>query len=103
MIFDDTIISKPSMDENEIICRRWDHSHGRHEKGINLLTAFYHSQPLHISEALRVPVSYECVKKTVHYCDLKTRQEKRQSVVSKNEMMRSMLAQAVQQQHLAFR
>ncbi|MDR1493157.1 MAG: IS701 family transposase, partial [Planctomycetaceae bacterium] len=77
LIFDDTIISKPYMDENEIICRRWDHSHGRNEKGINLLTAFYYSQPLYASEALRVPVSYECVQKTVHYCDLKTRQEKR--------------------------
>jgi hypothetical protein len=65
------------MDENEIICWHWDHSHGRNEKGINLLTAFYHCQPLHASEAGRVPVSYECVKKTVHYCDLKTRKEKR--------------------------
>ncbi|MDR1491248.1 MAG: hypothetical protein LBT05_00765, partial [Planctomycetaceae bacterium] len=67
------------------------------------MTAFYHSRPLYASEALRVPVSYEYVKKTVHYCDLKTRQEKRQSAVSKNEMMRSMLTQAVQQQHLVFR
>jgi hypothetical protein len=103
LIFDDTIIPKPYMDENEIICWPWDHSRGRNEKGINLLTAFYHSQPFHASEALRVPVSCECVKKTVHYCDLKTRKEKRQSVVSKNEMMRSMLTQAVQQQHLVFR
>jgi hypothetical protein len=76
LIFDDTIISNPSMDENKIICRRWDHRHGRHEKGINLLTAFYHSQPLDASEQLRVPVSYECVKKTVHYSDLKNTQRK---------------------------
>ncbi|MDR0705284.1 MAG: hypothetical protein LBF88_09890 [Planctomycetaceae bacterium] len=60
-------------------------------------------QPVYASEALRVPVSYECVSKTVYYCDLKTRKEKRPSVVSKNEMMRSMIAQAVQQQHLKFR
>jgi hypothetical protein len=103
LIFDDTIISKPYMDENELICWHWDHSKGRNEKGINLLTAFYHSQPLDASEELRVPVSYECVKKTVHYCDLKTRKEKRQSVVSKNEMMRSMIAQAIESQHLKFR
>ncbi|MDR2756646.1 MAG: transposase, partial [Planctomycetaceae bacterium] len=103
LIFDDTIIPKPYMDENDIVCWHWDHSHGRNEKGINLLTAFYHSQPLDVSEALRVPISYECVKKTVHYCDLKTRKEKRQSEVSKNEMMRSMIAQAVQNQHLKFR
>ncbi|MDR2754733.1 MAG: hypothetical protein LBC20_03415 [Planctomycetaceae bacterium] len=86
--FDDTIIPKPymDMDENEI---RWhcDYSHGRNEKGINRLTAFYHSQPFNASETLRVPVSYECVKKTVHYCDcdLKARKEKRQSEVSKND------------------
>jgi hypothetical protein len=76
LIFDDTIIPKFYMDENEIICRHWDHRHGRHEKGINLLTAFYHCQPIHASEALRVPVAYECVKKTVHYSDLKNTQRK---------------------------
>ena len=66
-VFDDTIISKPYMDENDIISWRWDHSKGRNEKGINLLTAFYHSQPLDSGEALRIPVSYECVKKTIRY------------------------------------
>jgi hypothetical protein len=53
LIFDDTIIPKPYMDENEIICWHWDHCHGRNEEGINLLTAFYHSQPLHASEAFK--------------------------------------------------
>src|SRR5215469_14777521 len=41
LIFDDTIISKPYTDENEMICWHWDHSKNRNEKGINLLTAFY--------------------------------------------------------------
>ncbi|MDR1479189.1 MAG: hypothetical protein LBJ00_09620 [Planctomycetaceae bacterium] len=45
----------------------------------------------------------ECVKKTIHYCALKTRKEKRKSAISKNEMMRSMIAQAVEQQYLVFR
>jgi hypothetical protein len=53
------------------------------------LTAFYHSQAIHTPEALRIPVSYECVKKTIRYCEIKTRKEKRQSAVSKNEMMHS--------------
>ena len=44
LIFDDTIVSKPYTDENDIICWHWDHSKGRNEKGINLLTAFYHTQ-----------------------------------------------------------
>jgi hypothetical protein len=103
LIFDDTIIGKPHMDENEMISWHWAHSKARNEKGTNLLTAFYHGQPLNSSEALRVPVVYECVKKTIHYCTLKTRKEKRKSAVSKNEMMRSMIAQAIGQQHLVFR
>jgi hypothetical protein len=103
LIFDDTIIGKPYMDGNDIICWHWDHSKGRNEKGINLLTAFYHNQAIHTSEALRIPLSYECVKKTIRYCEIKTRKEKRQSSVSKNEMMRSMISKAVEKQHLVFK
>jgi hypothetical protein len=103
LIFDDTIVSKPYTDENELICWHWDHSKGRNEKGINLLTAFYHSQLPAESEALRVPVAFECVKKTVHFCEVKTRKEKRQSAVSKNEMMRLMVQQAMDTQQLKFR
>jgi hypothetical protein len=103
LIFDDTIVSKPYTDENDLISWHWDHSKGRNEKGINLLTAFYHTQLLRAPAALRVPVAFECVKKTVRFCDVKTRKEKRQSPVTKNEMMRSMLKQAVESQHLKFR
>ena len=103
LIFDDTIVSKPYTDENDLICWHWDHSKGRNEKGINLLTAFYHTQGSAVAEALRVPVSFECVKKTVRFCELKTRKEKRQSPVTKNEMMRTMLNDAVKSQHLKFR
>ncbi|MDR2058139.1 MAG: transposase [Dysgonamonadaceae bacterium] len=103
LIFDDTIVSKPCTDENDLISWHWDHSKGRNEKGINLLTAFYPTQSLSASEALRVPVAFECVKKSVRFCEIKTREEKRQSPVTKNEMMRSMLQQAVENQHLKFR
>ena len=37
LIFDDTIVSKPYTDENDLICWHWDHSKNRNEKGINLL------------------------------------------------------------------
>jgi hypothetical protein len=100
LIFDGTIIGKPYMDENDLICRHRDHSKGRNEKGINLLTAFFHSQPVNMPQALRIPVSCECIKKTVRYCEIKTRKEKRQSAVSKNEMMRSMITQSIDKQHL---
>jgi hypothetical protein len=103
LIFDDTIIGKPYTDGNDIISWHLDHSKGGNEKGINLLTAFYHSQALHTSEGLRIPVSYGCVKKTVRYSEIKTRKEKPQSPVSKNEMMRSMITLAVEKQHPVFK
>jgi len=102
LIFDDTIISKPYTDENDIICWHWDHSKNRNEKGINLLTAFYHTQSSTESEALRIPISFECVKKTIRYIDPKTGKEKRKSTTTKNEMMRSMVQQAKEHQHLKF-
>jgi len=103
LIFDDTIVSKPYTDENDLICWHWDHSKGRNEKGINLLTAFYHTQLPTETEALRVPVAFEYVKKTVRFCEINSRKEKRQSPVTKNEMMRSMVQQAVENQHLKFK
>jgi hypothetical protein len=103
LIFDDTIVSKPYTDENGMICWHRDHSKGRNEKGINLLTAFYHAQLPASWEALRVPAAFECVKKTVRFCGIKSRKEKRQSPITKNEMMRSLLSRAVESQHLTFR
>jgi len=103
LIFDDTIISKPYTDENDLICWHWDHSKNRNEKGINLLTAFYHTRSPIFSDALRVPVSFECVKKTVHFTDPKTGKAKRKSEVTKNEMMRAMVKNAIEHQHLKFR
>jgi hypothetical protein len=91
------------MDGYNIICWLRDHSKGRNKKGISLLAAFYHSQAIHASEALRIPVSCECVKKTIRYCEIKTRKEKRQSPVSRNEMMRSMISRAVEKQHPVFK
>jgi hypothetical protein len=70
LIFDDTIVSKPYTDENGLICWHLDHSKSRNDKGINLLAAFYHTQSSFVPEALRVPVSFECVKKTVRFCKI---------------------------------
>ena len=54
LIFDDTIVSKPYTDENDLICWHWDHSNNRNEKGINLLTAFLHTQSVTSSDPLRI-------------------------------------------------
>ena len=103
LILYDTIISKPCMDENDLISWHFGHSKNRDEKWINLLTAFYHIISPKWEQTLRVPVSFECIKKTVRLCDISTRREKRQSSVSKNELMREMITQSINGQHLVFK
>ncbi len=44
MIIDDSIEEKPYTDENDIVCWHYDHSKDRLVKGINFLTALYHSR-----------------------------------------------------------
>jgi len=89
LIFDDTIQEKAWTDENEVMCWHYDHCSGRSVRGINLLNALYHSGEVSI------PVAFELVKKPLQFCDVKTRQEKRASEVTKNELMREMMANCV--------
>jgi len=92
LIFDDTIQEKPHMDDNELVCWHFDHTKNRSVKGINLLNCIYHVG------AASIPVAFELVKKPVHYCDLKTREEKRASEIGKNEQMRNMLNVCIENQ-----
>jgi len=80
-----------------MISWHWDHSKGKSVKGINLLNAFYHA-PISSDEDLRVPVGFEIILKTVRFCDIKTRKEKRVSPTTKNELMQSMITQAIHNQ-----
>lgn len=89
LIFDDSISEKPYSDENEIVSWHWDHSQNRSIKGINFLTALYHSQDVSL------PVTFEIIEKTEWYTDKKTGQEKRRSPTTKNEHLRAMLRQCV--------
>jgi hypothetical protein len=98
LIFDDTLIEKPYTDENEIIGWFYDHSENRNKKGINLLTAFYHSQKQGDDLPLRIPVAFECVKKDVSYTDSKTGKIKRTSSITKNELMQQMIKQCIRNQ-----
>jgi hypothetical protein len=41
LVFDDTIVEKAYLDENELICWHYDPARQRNVKGINLLTGFY--------------------------------------------------------------
>ena len=92
MIVDYSISEKPYTDENDIVCWHYDHSHQRTVKGINFLTALYHSQ------GVALPVGFALVAKTEHYINKKDGKEKRRSPVSKNEHYRTLLEQAVQNQ-----
>jgi hypothetical protein len=96
LIFDDTIEEKAYTDENEIMCWHYDHCSGRNVRGINLLNALYHCNDVSI------PVAFEVVKKPFEYCDIKTKQVKRTSDVTKNELVRNMIAVSISNQ-LKFR
>ena len=89
LIFDDTIQEKKCTDENEIMCWHFDHCSHRSVRGINLLNALYHSG------GVSIPVAFEVVKKPLEFCDIKTRQCKRGSIVTKNELMREMISTCV--------
>ncbi len=85
LIFDDSILEKPYTDENEIICWHYDHTQGRNVKGINFLTALYHSQ------GVSLPVAFHLVAKTEAYLDKKSGKMKRRSATTKNDHYRQML------------
>jgi hypothetical protein len=90
LIFDDSVIPKPFMDGNDIICRHWDHMENRSVKGKDMLTAFYSTQ----SEGteMRLPIGYEIITKAERYIGPKDSKEKRRSVKAKNELMQEMIS-----------
>ena len=89
LIFDDTIQEKAWTDESDLICWHYDHCSGRTVKGINLLNALYHCN------GRSIPVAFELVRKPLQ-CDMATRQVKRKSEKTKNDMMREMIHACLQ-------
>jgi hypothetical protein len=94
LIFDDSIAHKPYTDENDIVCWHYDHCKGINVKGINLLTTFYHTQTG--EQPLRVPIAFDIIAKYEHSCDIKSKQVKRKSPLTKNELMRLQITIAIQ-------
>jgi len=92
LIIDDSIEEKPYTDENDIICWHYDHSKDRNVKGINFVTALYHSTEV------ALPVGFHLVAKTENYIDRKTGKERRRSPVSKNEVARDLIEHTVKNQ-----
>jgi len=95
LIIDDSIAEKPFSDENEIVCWHYDHSTQHQVKGINFMTALYHSG------GVSLPVGFTLIAKTEVYFD-KEGKAQRRSPIGKNEYYRTMLQHAVSNQ-LPFR
>ena len=89
LIFDDTIQEKAWTDESDLICWHYDHCSGCTVKGINLLNALYHCN------GRSIPVAFELVQKPLQ-CDMASRQVKRKSEKTKNELMRQMIHACLQ-------
>lgn len=96
LIFDDTIQEKPWTDESELICWHFDHVQNRTVKGMNLLNALYPSG------GVSIPVDFRLIRKPLQFCDVATRQVKRASEVTKNQLLQEMFLRCVHHQ-LKFR
>jgi hypothetical protein len=92
LIFDDSIEEKPYTDENEIVCYHYDHCQGRSIKGINFMTALYHSK------GISIPITFQLISKTENVVDAKTGKQSRKSPYTKNEYYRQMLKVCKQNQ-----
>lgn len=88
-IVDDSIEEKPYTDENDIVCWHFSHAKGRCIKGINLLSCLIRYGDV------ALPIGYETVTKNIRFCDIETKKEKRVSEVTKNELFRTQLKQAI--------
>lgn len=85
LIVDETIEKKPHTTESELICWHHDHLENRSVKGINLINYVYNV------DGISIPVGFDVVKKPIKLCSLKTKREKRQATVTKNELVRNQL------------
>lgn len=90
LIIDDAIEEKPYTDENEIVSWHFSHAKGRCVKGINILSGLIRYGDL------ALPIGYEVIKKDLHFCDIKTKKEKRQSSMTKNQHLRALVAKAIE-------
>ena len=94
LIFDDMIVEKPYMDENDIICWHFDHTENKSIKGINVLSAFYHCEK--DEQIVRLPTGFRIIAKTEEYIDKRSGEKKRKSPATKNQMVQEMIQQHIQ-------
>ncbi|BCA94898.1 hypothetical protein TUM19329_12590 [Legionella antarctica] len=89
LILDDSIEEKPYTDESEVNCWHYSHAKGTVLKGINILSCMVRYADFSLS------IGYEVIKKDIAYCDIKTRQTRRKSSVTKNQLFQNLIAQAI--------
>lgn len=94
LIIDDSVEAKPYTDCNDLIQWHFDHTEGRSVKGVNFISAIYHSWEMSL------PVGVSFIKKDTVYKD-KTGKEKRKSGTSKHEYFRELINHS--HQRLSFR
>ncbi len=87
LIFDDSVEEKRYTDNNEMICWHYDHTQGRSVKGVNFMTALYHS------DDMSLPIGVEFIRKSRSMVNKKGRMVK-QSEKNKNQLYREMLWRA---------
>lgn len=93
LIIDDSVEAKPYTDSNEMIHWHFDHTQGRSIKGVNFISALYHSWQMSL------PVGVAFVKKDIIYTDAKGK-EKRKSSISKHIHFRNLVKRG--SEHLRF-
>jgi hypothetical protein len=89
LVIDDSVEEKRYTDRNDLISWHFDHTFGRCVKGVNFITALYHSN------GMSLPVGIEFIKKTRPAVNKKGKIVY-QSEQSKNQMCRELIKHAVQ-------
>jgi hypothetical protein len=84
LIIDDSVEAKPYTGCNDLIQWHFDHTEGRSVKGVNFISAVYHSWEMSL------PIGVSFTKKDTVYKDSNGK-EKRKSSISKHEHFRDMV------------
>jgi hypothetical protein len=95
LVIDDSVEEKIYTDRNDLMCWHFDHTFGRSVKGVNFLTALYHSKEMSL------PVGVEFVHKTHPVINKKGKIVYR-SKKSKNEMCRELIRHATRNLHFKY-
>lgn len=90
LIIDDSVEAKPYTQHNALIQWHFDHTVGRAVKGVNFISALYHSWEMSL------PIGVSFIKKDIPYTD-KAGKNKLKSGISKQEHFRDLVYRATEQ------